>query len=50
MEEISKDFIDEAVERTYKRMLHRAEMKRARLKKKTAKRKMERQNRRRARR
>ena len=50
MEEIRKDFIDEAVERTYKRMLHRAEMKRARLKKKTAKRKMERQNRRRARR
>lgn len=50
MEEIKKDFIDEAVERTYKKMLHRAELRRARLKKKTAKRKMERQNRRKARR
>lgn len=49
METISKDFIDEAVERSYKKMLHRAELRKARINKKTAKRKMERQNRRRAR-
>lgn len=49
METISKDFIDEAVERSYKRMLHRAELRKARINKKTAKRKTERQNRRRGR-
>ena len=49
METISKDFIDEAVERSYKKILHRAELRKARINKKTAKRKMERQNRRRAR-
>ena len=49
METISKDFIDEAVERSYKKMLHQAELRKARINKKTAKRKMERQNRRRAR-
>jgi hypothetical protein len=50
METISKDFIDEAVERSYKKMLHRAELRKARINKKTAKRKMERQNRRKGRR
>lgn len=49
MEEISKDFIDEAVERTYKKMLYRATQRRARINKKTAKRKQERQNRKRGR-
>ena len=45
----NKDFIDEAVERAYKGMLHRAEVRRSRLNKKKAKRKVERQNRRKGR-
>lgn len=49
MEEISKDFIDQAVEKTYKKLLYRATVKRARLNKKKQKRKQERQNRRKGR-
>lgn len=49
MEE-NKDFIDEAVERTFKKMLHRAEVRRSRYNKVKAKRKQERQNRRKGRR
>lgn len=49
MEE-NKDFIDQAVEKAYKKMLHRAEVRRSRLNKKKAKRKVERQNRKRGRR
>lgn len=45
MEEISKDFIDEAVEHTYKKMLYKATQRRARLNKRIQKRKTERQNR-----
>lgn len=45
MEEISKDFIDQAVEKTYKKLLYRATVERAKINKKKAKRKMERQNR-----
>lgn len=44
------DFIDEAVERAYRNMLHKAEVRRARIKKRTSKRKRERQNRKRGRR
>lgn len=47
--ESNKDFIDEAVERTFKKMLYRAEVRRSRLNKKKAKRKQERQNRKRGR-
>lgn len=50
MEEISKDFIDEAVERTYRKMLYRATQRRARINRKKQKRKTERQNKRKARR
>ena len=50
MEEISKDFIDQAVEKTYKKLLYRATVKRAKINKKKAKRKMERKNKRKARR
>lgn len=49
MEE-NKDFIDEAVERTFKKMLHQAEVRRSRYNKVKAKRKQERQNRRKGRR
>lgn len=49
MEE-NKDFIDEAVERTFKKMLHRAEVRRSKYNKVKAKRKQERQNRRKGRR
>ena len=49
MEE-NKDFIDEAVERSFKKMLHRAEVRRSRYNKVKAKRKQERQNRRKGRR
>lgn len=45
MEE-NKDFIDEAVERTFKKMLHKAEVRRSKYNKVKAKRKQERQNRR----
>lgn len=47
--ESNKDFIDQAVERAYKRMLHKAEIRRSRLNKKKAKRKQERQNKKRGR-
>lgn len=50
MEEIGKDFIDEAVERTIKKMVHRAEIRRSKRNKAKAKRKKERQNRKRGRR
>lgn len=49
MEE-NKDFIDEAVERTFKKMVHRAEVRRSKYNKVKAKRKQERQNRRKGRR
>ena len=49
MEE-NKDFIDEAVERTFKKMLYRAEVRRSKYNKVKAKRKQERQNRRKGRR
>jgi hypothetical protein len=49
MEE-NKDFIDEAVERTFKKMLHRAEVRRSKYNKVKEKRKQERQNRRKGRR
>ena len=45
-----KDFIDEAVERTYKKMLYKATQRCARLNKRKQKRKIERQNRKRGRR
>lgn len=48
--ESNKDFIDQAVERAYKRMLHKAEIRRSRYNKVKAKRKQERQNRRKGRR
>lgn len=49
MENKERDFIDEAVERTYKKLLYRATLKRAKTNKKKNKRKLERQNRRRGR-
>lgn len=47
--ESNKDFIDQAVERAYRSMLHKAEIRRSRLNKKKAKRKQERQNKKRGR-
>lgn len=46
MEIKEKDFIDEAVERTYKKLLYKATVRRARRNIKKQKRKLERQNRR----
>ena len=48
--ESNKDFIDEAVERTYRSMLHKAEVRRSKYNKLKSKRKQERQNRRKGRR
>ena len=50
MEIKEKDFIDEAVERTYKKLLYKAAVRRARINIKKQKRKLERQNRKRGRR
>lgn len=47
--ESNKDFIDEAVERAYKRMLHKAEIRKSKYNKLKSKRKQERQNKRNAR-
>lgn len=49
MEIKEKDFIDEAVERTYKKLLYKATVRRARINIKKQKRKQERQNRRKGR-
>lgn len=50
MENKERDFIDEAVERSFKKMLYKATVRRARINKRTQKRKQERQNRKRGRR
>lgn len=47
--ESNKDFIDEAVERAYKRMLHKAEIRKSKYNKLKSKRKQERQNKRKGR-
>lgn len=46
----NKDFIDQAVEKAYKRLVYKQTQRRARLNRKTNKRKQERQNRKRGRR
>ena len=50
MENKESDFIDLAVERTYKKLLYKATQRRARINKNKSKRKMERINRRKGRR
>lgn len=48
--ESNKDFIDEAVERAYRSMLHKAELRKSKYNKLKSKRKQERQNKRKGRR
>lgn len=48
--ESNKDFIDKAVERAYRSMLHKAELRKSKYNKLKSKRKQERQNRKRGRR
>lgn len=47
---MDKDFIDQAVEKAYRKIIHKNELRRARINKKKTKRKIERNNRRKGRR